>query len=116
MKISTKSHIDRFRKTFLGYEHIYYFQKNIINYTKLAIDYNADLIEKELDKISAFQDDKMNIMKLIVFNEKEGMNIDLLFIIYNHIISENEYKRYAPYLANLDNNKKDIIMAQILSA
>ena len=116
MKISTKLHIDRFRKTFLGYEHIYYFQKNVINYTKLAIDYNADLIEKELDKISALQDDKINIMKLIAFNEKEGMNIDILFVIYNHLINENESKRYAPYLANLDNNNKVAVIAQILSA
>ena len=116
MKISTKSHIDRFSKTFLGYEQIYNFKKNLIYNTKIVIDYNVELMEKELDIISALQDDKMNIMKLIVFNEKKGMNIDILFTIYNHIISENEFKRYAPYLANLDNNNKNIIMAQILSA
>jgi len=113
MEISTKSHIDRFNKTFLGYEQIYYFKKSLINYTKLVIDYTADLIEKELDEISAIQEDKLNIIKLIAFNEKEGMNIDILFIIYNHLISENNSKKYAPYLANLDNNKD--IIAQILS-
>ena len=116
MKISTKSHIDRFSKTFLGYEQIYYFKKNLIYYTIIVIDYNADLMEKELDKISALQDDKINIMKLIAFNEKKGMNIDILFVIYNYLISENESKRYAPYLANLDNNNKDAVIAQILYA
>ena len=73
------------------------------------------MIEKELDEISAIQEDKLNIIKLIVFNEKEGMNIDILFIIYNHLISENNSKKYASYLANLDNNKH-IVVAQILSA
>lgn len=116
MKISNKSHIDRFSKTFLGYEQIYYFKKNLIYYTRIAIDYNANFIDKELDEISAHQDDKINIMKLIAFNEKEGMNIDILFVIYNYLITENESKRYAPYLANLDNNNKDVIIAYILSA
>ena len=116
MEISTKSHIDRFTTTFLGYEQIYKFQKNISNYTKLAIDYNADLIEKELEEISAFQDDKINLIKLIAFNEKEGMNIDILLVIYSHLISENDTKRYAPYLENLCNNNKAIVIAQILSA
>jgi hypothetical protein len=73
-------------------------------------------MEIELDKISAIQEDKINIIKLITFNEKKGMNIDILFIIYNHLISENESKKYAPYLANLDNNNNDAIIAQILSA
>lgn len=114
MEISSKSQIDRFNKTFLGYEQIDYFQKKIINYTKLVIDYNADLIEKELDEITAIQEDKLNIIKLIAFNEKEGMNIDILFIIYNHLICENNSKKYAPYLANVGNNKD--IIAQILSA
>jgi len=116
MKISSKSHIDRFNKTFLGYEQIYYFKKNLIYYTIIVIDYNANLMEIELDKISAIQEDKINIIKLITFNKKKGMNIDILFIIYNHLISENESKKYAPYLANLENNNNDAIIAQILSA
>jgi hypothetical protein len=43
-------------------------------------------------------------------------NNNILFVIYNYLISENESKRYAPYLANLDNNNKDAVIAQILSA
>jgi len=114
--VNTSSEIERFNdnyKNHLGYE-VSGFEKRAINYTKLAIDYNADLIEKELEELSALQDDKINLIKLIAFNEKEGMNCDIFQVIYNNLISENNTKRYAPYLENLDIDK-DVVITQILS-
>jgi hypothetical protein len=121
MQISSKSLIDKFNFTFLGYEQIYYFQTKIINYTVLAIDYNYGLIEKELDDICTIQDDKINIIKLLTFFDKEGMNSDIFIIIYNKLISKDGNKRYSQYLVDLLNNrllspsKKKHIAFQIIS-
>ena len=106
MEISSIQDIDKFSNTFLGYDQIYYFQNKIINYTRLAIDYNADLMEKELDELSAIQEDKINVIKLIAFNDKEGMNSDILRIIYNYLISAKGIAKYTPYFEVLVNNKR----------
>lgn len=73
------------------------------------------MIEKELDEISAAEHDKMNIIKLIVFNYKKEINCDIFQVIYSNLICSYEAKRYAPYLANLENNKETTI-ALIASA
>ena len=106
MPVSSKSLIDKFNFTFFGYEHIYYFKTKIINYTELFINYNADLIEREIDKISTIQEDKINIIKLLVFFEKEGMNSDIFLIIYNLLICMDGNTKYAPFLVDLLNNAK----------
>ena len=116
MPISSKSHIDKFNFTFLGYEQIDYFQKKIINYTNLAVSYNASLMEKELGEISANQDDKINIIKLLVFFEKKGMNCDIFLVIYNNLVSIDGNAKYVQYLVGILQNtklssakKKDIV-------
>lgn len=121
MPISSKSLIDKFNLTFLGYEQIYYFQKKIINYISLAIDYNASLMEKELEEISAIQEDKINIIKLLVFFEKKGMNCDIFFVIYNNLVSIDGNAKYSSYLLDILQNtklstaKKKHIVCQIIS-
>lgn len=121
MPVSSRTLIDKFTFTFLGYERIYYFQSKISNYTSLFVDYHAALIEKELDEITAFQEDKMNIIKLLVFFEKEGMNCDIFLVIYNKLISIDGNAKYAPNLIDLFNNskisyvKKKYIAIQIIS-
>ena len=121
MPLSPKSLIDKFNLTFLGYERIYYYQTKISNYTNLFVDYHASLIEKELDEITAIQEDKINIIKLLVFLEKEGMCSDIFLIIYNKLISIDGNAKYSPYLVDLFNNskiscaKKKEIAIQIIS-
>jgi len=121
MPVSSKSLIDKFNFTFLGYDKINYFQAEIINYTAHFINYNADLIEKEIDKISAIQNDKINIIKLLAFFEKKGMNSDIFLNIYNVLICMDGNTKYAPLLVDLLNNaklsfaKKRFIAFQIIS-
>ena len=62
-------------------------------------------MEKELDELSAIQEDKINVIKLIAFNDKEGMNSDILRIIYNYLISAKGIAKYTPYFEELVNNK-----------
>ena len=74
-------------------------------------------MEKELEELSAIFEDKKNVINLAVFNDKDGMNSDLLMIIYNHIISTDGSKIYAPYMTKSEtcNNRLELV-AQILSA
>jgi len=117
MEISTKSHIDRFTKTFLGYEQIDYFQKKIINYTKLAIDYNSSLMEKELGELSTFFEDKKNIINLVILKDKEGVNRDIISVIYNFLVSPKGKKNYSKIIDKIEDYKNRLeINTQILEA
>jgi lysyl-tRNA synthetase class I len=66
-------------------------------------------MEKELDELSAIEDNKINIIKLIAFNDKKDMNSDIFQVIYSNLICSNEAKRFTSYLANLENNKEATI-------
>lgn len=107
--VSTVSEIEWFNHNFqvrLGYE-VISFDKRRINYTNLAIAYNVLLMEKELDEISAIEEDKRNLITLIAFYEsKKNMNCDLFEIIYNKLIRATD--TFAPYLENLDDTEKTI--------
>jgi hypothetical protein len=116
MWVHTAQEIEQFNYNFkrrIGYELIS-FERHMIKYTNLLVGYNATMMEKELDELSAVEDDKINIIKLIAFNDKKDMNSDIFQVIYNNIVSQNNTKRFAPYLANLDNDK-DVTIAQIIS-
>jgi lysyl-tRNA synthetase class I len=71
-------------------------------------------MEKELDELSSIEDDKINSIKLIAFNDKKDMNCDIFKIIYNHLINQKNSKRFASYLENIDNDNT-IAIAQIIS-
>ena len=116
--VNTASEIEWFNYNFkvrIGYE-VSGFEKRVIKYTNLIVEYNASLMEKELDKISAIEEDKQNIIKLIALNEKEGMNSDLLMIIYNNLVSADENERYRAIMNDLENYKHLESVAQILAA
>jgi len=117
MEISTKSHIDRFNKTFLGYERVNYFTTKIINYTKLAIDYNASLMEKELNELSTFFEDKKNIINLVILQDKVGVNGDIIRVIYNFLVSPKGKKKYSVIIDKKEDYKNRLeINTQIVKA
>jgi len=116
--VNTSSEIKWFNNNYkirLGYE-VSGFEKRAINYTNLVVAYNVFLMEQELDKISAIEDDKQNIIKLIAFNDKEGMNCDILMIIYNKIVSSEEFIKYNNIMCELENSNRLESIAMIISA
>ena len=116
--VNTSSEIKWFNNNYknrLGYE-ISGFEKRAINYTNLVVAYNASLMEKELDEISAIEDDKQNIIKLIAFNDKEGMNCDILMIIYNKIVSSEGIIKYNNIMCELENSNRLKSIVMIISA
>lgn len=90
----------------IGYVLSVVYKKRVINYTNLAIAYNATRMEKELDEITVIEDDKRNLINLIAFYEKKDMNCDIFQIIYGNLI--HTPKTFAPYLANLEDSEKSI--------
>ena len=119
MKYSSQKYLIMFKKMYLGrYEvRAKLFEKKCVYYSNLVIDYCASLMEQELDELSVIFEDKKNAVNLAILNDKEGMNSDLLMILYNHIISTDGSKIYAPYMTKLEtcNNRLELV-AQILSA
>lgn len=106
MVVNTPSEIEWFNYHFkvrIGYE-VVNFEKRTIKYVNMWIDYMANMMEKELDEISAAEDDKQNIIKLIAFNDKKDMNSNILQIIYNNLISCKEQFKYNKYINELYNN------------
>lgn len=107
----TDSDITRFNLKFkirIGYE-IASYEKRVFDYINIIVEYMVTLMEKELDEISAAEDDKINTIKLIALNDKNEMNCDIFQVILNNLISSSSSDIYAPYLANLDNNKDAVI-------
>jgi len=90
----------------IGYVLSVVYKKRVIKYTNLAIAYNASWMEKELDEISAIEEDKRNLINLFAFYEKKDMNGDLFQIICDNLISTPE--TFAPYLANLEDSERSI--------
>ena len=63
------------------------FNNLVISYTNLMIDYNISLVENSIEEIIANKEDNKNIINLLEFNNKKGMNADIFRILYNNIIS-----------------------------
>jgi hypothetical protein len=59
-------------------------------FNNLVIDYHATKMENELDELTAFFDDKKNIVDLIALNDKHKMNIDVLMIIYKNLVGTDK--------------------------
>ena len=59
-------------------------------YKNIAFEYQASKMEKELDEISAFFENKKHIANITAIKEKLDTNIDVLMIIYKNLV-ENDY-------------------------
>jgi hypothetical protein len=91
------------------------FERKKLVYSVLAIDYQASLIEKEIDEITAILEEKKNIINLATFNDKKGMNNDILMIIYNHIVSADRNKKYKHIMTELETRNHLKSIAKIMA-
>lgn len=94
------------------------FDKKSAYYYALVLDYWLNLIEKELEELEAIFEDKKNLIILVTLNEIEGMNGDLLRIIYNNLVSglssiSDKYKnKYSEYVDELCDKEKTYARSQ----
>jgi len=119
MKYSSQRNLSIFKNIYMKRFEIRdkIFDEKSIYYYNLVLEYCLSFMEKELDELSVIFEDKKNVINLAVFNDKDGMNNDLLMIIYNHLISTDRSKIYAPYIIKSENcNNRLELVAQILSA
>jgi hypothetical protein len=65
-------------------------------------------MEMELDELSTIFEDKKNVINLVALNEKEGMNGDLLRIIYNHLISSEGNNIYTGIIDKIEDCKNKL--------
>jgi hypothetical protein len=76
----------------------------------------------DIDEIMRYKaaalEDKKNVVNLVALNDIEGMNGDVLRVIYNHlIVSVEGHKRYSGIIDTIDNCKNKLERnAQIIEA
>jgi len=92
------------------------FDKTCVIYNNLALDYNINLMEKELDELSSIIEDKKNAIYLIKICDKYKIIGDLQTIIYANLQGNVENQKYTPYIAKAGTCDMLELLAQILSA
>jgi hypothetical protein len=63
------------------------FNEKSVYYYTFIFDYCVRLMENELDELSAFVEDKKNLVKLMTLNEIDGINCDVIMMIYDSLVS-----------------------------
>lgn len=84
------------------------FDKKCVYYYNLAIDYYANMMEKELDELSKIIEDKKNILNLATLNDKHDMNSDVLTIIYNLLVSPEGNLKYKEIIDKMTDCKNKL--------
>lgn len=121
MEYSSQQNLDIFKKKYIGRYDIRRipFDKKSAYYNNIVFDYCISLMEKELDELSDIFEDKKNIINLVALNDKQGMNNDILMLIYNHLafgesgVRKNKYE----YIMNeLGNRNRLESIAMIMAA
>jgi len=92
------------------------FDKRSVYYYTFVFDYCVRLMENELNELSTIFEDKKNLVKLVALNDKEGMDGDVLRMIYSSLISDkSKYDKHIDELCNTDMKSTDA-MVRILCA
>jgi hypothetical protein len=81
------------------------FNRISVIYNKLVSEYHTSLMnemENELEELSTFFEDKMNVFTLSTLNDINYIDIDIRMIIYNNIISTEGDKKYKHIINELE--------------
>ena len=123
LECASPQDIDIFEQTYMRRNELrfgYFRNRNGI-YKNLALEYQISKMEKELDELSTFFEDKKHILlNLAILNDKEGMNDNILTIIYNKLTNaEGAVGDKYEYLISKQGNCRCFLsivqIAQILS-
>ena len=104
MEYSTPQGIDLFKRTYMCRSDVRlgYFPSRSVIYKNIALEYNVSKMEKELEELSAFFEDKKNVVNLAVIQEMYEMNSDVLMILYNSLLTTEGSKKYAENIAEIE--------------
>ena len=91
MKYSTQQEIDVYERKYMNsLERMKFFQSRSVIYKNLTLEYQASNMEKELEELSEFFEDKMRIANITAIKDKLDTNIDVLMIIYKNLVDNNK--------------------------
>jgi len=89
MEYSSQQNIDIFKQIYMRRVDVrsgYFLSRSVI-YRNIAIEYQVTKMEKELDKLSTFFEDKKNVINLVtILNNKYGMNDDILRVLITNYL------------------------------
>ena len=104
MEYTSPQGIDLFKRTYMCRSDVrlgYFINRSEI-YKNIALEYNVKNMEKELDELSEFFEDKKIVINLVVIQEKHAMNSDVLMILYNTLLSSEGNKKYSKTIDEID--------------
>ena len=92
MEYASLQEIDIFERTYICRNEIRfgYFRNRSVIYNNIALEYNVKNMEKELDELSDFFDNKKNIFTLAAIQKKHFIDNDVLMIIYESLVSNDK--------------------------
>jgi hypothetical protein len=91
MEYSTQKELDHFKWNYMNsLRRVKYLLHMEENFKKIAIEYQVNKMEKELEELSAFFEDKKNVVNLAAIQEKIDNNIDVLMIIYKNLVGDDK--------------------------
>lgn len=96
MEYSTQQELDHFEWNYMNsLVRVKWFSHRSVIYKNIALEYNVKNMEKELDELWAFFEDKKHVINLAVIQEMFEMNSDVLMILYNTLLSSEGNKKYS---------------------
>ena len=110
MEYTSPQGIDIFKKIYMCRNDVrsgYFLSRSVI-YRNIALEYNVKNMEKELDELSEFFEDKKIVINLVVIQEKHAMNSDVLMILYNTLLSSEGNKKYSKTIDEIDSCKNKL--------
>ena len=123
MEYSSQQNLDIFTKKYIGRYEVgrwdirsIPFETKSAYYYNIVFEYTISLMEKELDEVSAIFEDKKNVLNLAALNDKQGMNGDILMLIYNNLVSASVRNKYEHLVSELGNCGHLESAARILEA
>lgn len=94
MEYSTQQELEVFERGYMnGLVRVKWFSHRSVIYKNIATEYQVSKMEKELEELSVYFEDKKHILlNLATLNDKEGMNDDILTKIYNMVSLGSKYE------------------------
>jgi len=119
MEYSTKKELEVFELGYMnGLERVKNFLHRSVIYKNIALEYQVSKMEKEIDELSVFFEDKKNVINLVAtFNVNDEINNDILMIIYNNLVGVDvdRHKKYKQIITELGTHNQLESIAEILS-
>ena len=116
MEYSTPQGIDLFKRTYMYRSDVklgYFLNRSVI-YKNIALEYNVSNMEKELDELSEFFDNKKNIFTLSAIQKEHLIDNDVLMIIYENLVGIDK-ANIANMIENIDRAREAKTSLELVS-